>query len=435
MKGKESCPGSKLLLGVALLLASAVLIFQLLPEAFFSTWSQEDSTRYSAPLQSYYHGSNGKPEPKRQLVQLLERYRERHQRALRNPRGHNFLLCESSVVSGFGNRWPFLVTCFGVALLTDRVLLILDNDNWMDFFEPPVQLNFHKVSLSPEWQSFLHDHPLPQEAAVSPYNMDNLNFSNWNASLWLKMRESLHWMLPLLAGNPHHKGFLEEYFHYGHSFFELSSFLFKPSRQLLEASSSWKEAHRLQHTYLIAMQIRVKKAQQVGIETLVPLANFIKVATLIYKSYAAEQRDAAFYICSDDKDLRLEAETQLKKLGCRVETLDERLVYDPKGQEGLTRNNRKGAFIGMLEMHLMSQADQLIITYGSSYGWTAGAWGGIRPWYVTPTGFFGSPVSDPCMDFGVYFEQELGEAHILHSQCTYDLSKESLINLRREGQR
>ncbi len=342
---------------MAVLLASAVLIFQLLPEAFFSAWPQEDSLTRST---RHHH------EATVIIIQMMESQSPRGsscsslkgtvrgpQRALRHPRQHNFLLCESNEANGFGNRWPFLVTCFAVALLTDRVLLILDNDQWMDFFEPPVQFNFHKVSLSPQWQSFLHDHPLPQDGAVSAYNMDNLNFSNWNASLWLKLKPCLHWMLPLLSGNPHHKGFLEEHFHYGHSFFELSSFLFKPRRQLLEASSSWKEAHLLQHTYLIAMHIRVKKAQQVGFEA-VPLADFIKVATLIYKSYAAEQPDAAFYICSDDKDLRLEAVTQLKKLGCRVETLDESLVYDPHGMEGLTRNNRKGAFIGMLEMHLIS---------------------------------------------------------------------------------
>jgi hypothetical protein len=54
----------------------------------------------------------------------------------------------------------------------------------------------------------------------------------------------------------------------------------------------------------------------------------------------------------------------------------EELVYSETGNEGLSRDNKAGLKIGLLEMFMLASADEAIGTIGSGFNFVAASFGG-----------------------------------------------------------
>ncbi len=207
-------------------------------------------------------------------------------------------------------------------------------------------------------------------------NADFWLLDDWRTSPYVEEYKNI-WVdydmdypLALMQANVHMKSFMKKYFPRRNPFYELAMVLLKLEPALTETIMEARQARFARHT--IGVQIRRLKGHS---DYLPPVENYARLALAIQQEKGWTDEDTAFFLATDTPSVYVDM----------MKALPGRTVVNLKCN--LTLGRQESANPGTLEdalidMRLLSMCNEIIVTYGSSFGSTAAAWGGLKAYVI-----------------------------------------------------
>ncbi|KXS19238.1 hypothetical protein M427DRAFT_53193, partial [Gonapodya prolifera JEL478] len=151
--------------------------------------------------------------------------------------------------------------------------------------------------------------------------------------------------------------------------------------------------------YVIGIQIRTLKET----DTVPPIKHYVDAAMAIWRSSRQPWSKTRIFLATDTASAREEVRSELllhhKTIVSDCASINSELVAcegsaDLEVEHLLYREDSDISFgniisrtvesdtDGLIDMKLLSMCDDLVVTYGSSFGFVGAAWGGIVPTYV-----------------------------------------------------
>lgn len=217
----------------------------------------------------------------------------------------------------------------------------------------------------------------PSHYDIEIMGLKNLEFwllEDWRTSEIAKKYDIIRlwydrdYPLALMQANVHLQWFMQEYFPRANPFFKLAGELLTLLPALEKTAMDFRQERFAPHT--IGLQIRRLKGNQ---NFLPDVENYARLARAIQQQRGWADNETTFFVASDDTSIipRLE-----KILPARS------LVQRGKNMSTAIQISRNPGSLqdALVDARLLSFCEEIITTYGSSFGSTAAAWGGIEPY-------------------------------------------------------
>ncbi|CAG8551746.1 13931_t:CDS:2 [Racocetra fulgida] len=252
------------------------------------------------------------------------------------------VVVQTDLTKGYGNRIPPLVCGFIYSLLSDRLFFIDGYDNFTDYYEKDFELdwkiveNMYKNSTSRHLhkRNILNDFQLMATGNLSNDKTDILYVATWD------------YVCALITSNPHYKEWFNKLIPDSRVFTAISLKLLRLhpniSKQVeIFADNNFKD-------YNIGIHVREKKTTN-RLKT--PIEHFSEVVKMLI--LGMKNMNITIFVAADSNN---------------VHTDDNMDAPNPY-------NSNTGTEIGaLIDMKLLSLCDDLVITYGSTFGYTAVGW-------------------------------------------------------------
>ncbi len=176
--------------------------------------------------------------------------------------------------------------------------------------------------------------------------------------------------LALMQANVHMQSFMKRYFPRGNPFYELAGELLKLQPALEETIMKARQTMFAPHT--IGLQIRRYKGHN---NFLPAVENYARLALAIQQEKGWADNETAFFLASDNPSVYGDLETVLK--GRSVLQMEKKMTM------GMQQSANPGSIRDAIaDIRLLSMCDEIVTTYGSSFGSMAAAWGGVEPYVM-----------------------------------------------------
>jgi hypothetical protein len=308
---------------------------------------------------------------------MYDEYIKKHERTLllekEGVKG-KYVYCAPHPAGGFGNRLPPYVTAFLIALLTDRVLLV----NWESKERPFTELVEPGFEiLMPSWLDFSK-----RERYTTYFRGSSgtdlaltANLTTALAKFDVLQVESNDYPLVLFYANPHYQEWL--YATFGMNAYSIiSRRLFRPHPNVQAIVDDFREKNFGKHN--IGIQIRTERNRASP-------ATFARVAKLLQMSYYPTQASTTRYFLATDQEY---VRGQIEKV------LGNEVIYVEPFRGRYTNDSE---LYGLVDMILLSSTDLLVISFSSSFGWTASAMEATTSYMVYNDDTYGGlAIVDPC---------------------------------------
>ncbi|CAG8549949.1 22059_t:CDS:2 [Racocetra persica] len=274
------------------------------------------------------------------------------------------VVVQSDLTKGYGNRIPPLVCGFIYSLLSDRLFFIDGYDNFSSYYEKDFEHNWKIVENMYKNSSSRHlhkrnvynDFQLVATGNLSNDKTDILYVATWD------------YACAPITSNPHYKEWFNKLIPDSRVFTAISLKLIRLhpniSKQVeIFADNNFKD-------YNIGIHLREKKTTN---RLITPIDHFSEVVKMLI--LGMKNTNITIFVSADSNNGR-------KKL---VNLLDEIIIYnnnsinivhtDDNMDAPNPFNSNTGTEIGaLIDMKLLSLCDDLVITYGSTFGYTAAGW-------------------------------------------------------------
>jgi hypothetical protein len=176
--------------------------------------------------------------------------------------------------------------------------------------------------------------------------------------------------LALMQANVHLKPFMKRYFPRGNPFHALAGEFLKLQPALEDTIKNARQAMFAPHT--IGLQIRRLKGHG---GFLPAVENYARLAVAIQQQKGWTDEETAFFVATDNPSVFAHLEKVLP--GRAVLQVEKNMTF------GLQQSANPGTINdAIVDIRLLSLCDEIITTYGSSFGSMAAAWGGVEPFVM-----------------------------------------------------
>ncbi|BDA51570.1 probable fucosyltransferase 5 [Coccomyxa sp. Obi] len=327
------------------------------------------------------------------LEELLRSYKTRHNACTSSKAlpGRYIVVRTYDWMAGLGNTLPSVVSGLLLALLMERCLFV-DFHFFNEYFTH--ELDFSWDRHAERLLAHGHNASLP-ENIPAPFASGHPTTSNFSevADVWMfrdipvhyerhygiEVLADLDWSAALLQSNPFHQAFLDKYFPRREIFRPLASFLLRPAPQYDHKITAFKRKHFTHFT--IGLQIRRRKCdfEELHCDTRPSIESYCDVARSIQLARDVADSDVRFFIAADVP----ETYPQVTKILGRERVIfveDGIVKFSPIRDRGKNPIGNPGSLeSALVDIALLSQCDDIITTFASSFGYVAAAWGGIAP--------------------------------------------------------
>jgi hypothetical protein len=206
--------------------------------------------------------------------------------------------------------------------------------------------------------------------------MDMWLLSDWNSHDVVQHHDIIaldhefDYPVAVMEANIYVKPFLDRYFGRRDYFHEISKFIF-PLKQPLVDRVDKVYAGGFQQC-MIGLQIRRLKGHG---DYLPQVDSFTHLALAVQKARGWSDEETGFLVATDVPEIVHDVRTALRGRVVVYMDKDMKVVYQPNENPGTVVD-------ALIDMKLLSMCDEILITYGSSFGQIAAAWGGLKPYVL-----------------------------------------------------
>ncbi|BDA44693.1 hypothetical protein COCOBI_06-1710 [Coccomyxa sp. Obi] len=318
------------------------------------------------------------------LESVLNNYRMRHAQCVSSTAlpGKYIVMSMVDDYAGLGNQFPSVITGFLLALVTERCYFI-DFPFYHRVMAPELDFSWdnHKARLL----SFGHDVNVIQPKEIQFWKGEDLNGWLMHDQKWyydafygIMLKNDPDYSGSLLQANPYHATWLRAVFPTGEMFQPLAHFLLKTKPEIEHQVQEFKKKHFRQVT--IGLQIRRLKCDghdgSIHCDQLPEVENFAAVARALQLARGLDDADVRFFVGADERE---SYDKVVKALG------QDMVIFRADNGVGMVSskvigvNNPGTPESALIDMRLLSECNELVVTVGSSYGSVAAGWGGIPP--------------------------------------------------------
>jgi len=362
------------------------------------------------------------------LENLLDQYRTSHRLfyASGTAAAERIIIYEAGTDDGYGNRLPGLITAFVWALLDGRILLT----EWHD-------------------DKILMPFPAPFGTLFEPSGMeldvDVLNFPGLDEAeklngrqIWAQLSQdrldtafpqrvikfhSDDWLFPLFQNNPHYSERVRALFPRGRAFFHLAQFLLPLASELQSKVDEFQA--KMFAPNVVGMHLRLQKVMpdDQGRKTLRAPSpeTFFETARMVQIGRGMPENDTVFYLATETAAAVNAAREWFSQRNLRLVLLDDMFPMKRKDHRDAERGSVEALHNAIIEMKLLSLADEMVGTFASSYSYCASSWGNVIPYYVMPDrSYWYAGLSEPCFRHASRGHAEFMQGApelVYHSSC------------------
>lgn len=215
----------------------------------------------------------------------------------------------------------------------------------------------------------------PKRRILSGHDYPTLllgNFSGgiWDSELSIEFAYDRDYPLGYIQANPNLSEFMQLFFEGRDPFYELSQFFVRPKADILMAVQTSQKTMFRRH--MIGIQLRRLKGPA---EKLPEVKNYGVLADAILKQHGWNNNDTGIFVSTDSPSV-------LKEL---ISAFPEKhfIFLDKNMSFGLQSSPNPGRiFDAYVDLFLLSACDEIILTFGSSFGWMAAGLGGVKPYMM-----------------------------------------------------
>jgi hypothetical protein len=174
----------------------------------------------------------------------------------------------------------------------------------------------------------------------------------------------------VMEGNPHVKPFLDRYFGHRDSYHAISSIIFPLKQPLVDRVEAVCAGGFQRH--MIGLQMRRLKGHG---DYLPEVDSFTHLALAVQEARGWTDDETGFFVATDVPGVLDDVKAALPGRTVVYMEKDMKIAFQP--------NENPGTVIdALIDMKLLSVCDEILITYGSSFGQVAAAWGGLKPYVL-----------------------------------------------------
>ena len=312
-----------------------------------------------------------------------------------------FIIVEVAMDLGLGNRIPNILTGIMLGLLLNRTVLIYgwQLDAWSEIFDTYRPVNcFHSAQLEDICQQGLsfgkrlnwidtNDARKHQTA-----NWERTILRSGDMALFYRdyshlVLRSADYLAPLFMENPRHQWLFDQLGFRNPSGIVYRSFLF-PSQKMLFHLNASSHSHYPTIGLHLRLQKRIAAARMpVNIDLFFSLAKMIA-------ANSPSNSQFGIYLASDTPALVVPHANGFISSNPTFHLLNSTTLQ--RSQTPLVSPDQSD-FEDMAELLLLSRSNFLVLTEGSSFGWTASLIGNISPCFIqAKSTFWCSPIADAC---------------------------------------
>ncbi|KXS19242.1 glycosyltransferase family 37 protein [Gonapodya prolifera JEL478] len=383
-----------------------------------------------------------KPPITKAFLAAYSSYAENHARTMANVTPDSRFFVDIVDMGGLGNRFPGQISSLIFAMLLNRTFLIFDRNGgpggmWFSYFQPispttsPLDFNWNAnaVRITEGLQidkravnmTALRLDPNPSPfcfKTLSLYDYVQMTTTNWTDDKEIEKHKilchwSFHYQVANLWGNPRYRPKLLEWFPTMEAFYATSKLLMRVTGAAKEKFLSYYSSHffykaqpsprsgasldqfsqylvtKYSRYYVIGVHIRTFKETQ----TVPPTKFFVDVAVSIWRSSGRPWDKTRFFLSTDHwrvrqefaQELLLHNQIALGETPVLMEQEDPQSRDIPRLKQFIYRadNDQLHHEVeAVIDMKTLAMCDELVLTYGSSFGYVAAGWGGIVPIFV-----------------------------------------------------
>ncbi|CAG8495703.1 19033_t:CDS:1 [Cetraspora pellucida] len=276
------------------------------------------------------------------------------------------IVAQPDMNTGYGNRLVGVVCGFLYSLITDRLFFIDGYSNFENYYEKDFEHDWKIIEYLYQNSSsrYLHDNndyndfPLVARGNLSDEKTDILYVHTWDYSC-----------APIMS-NPHYKNWFDKIIPDYNVFSAVSLKLLRLHPQISQKVETF--ANNNFNDHIIGIHYREKKSPH---DMVIPIEHYVNVVRMLLVE--AQNTNVTLFVAADNNN-------GLKKL---VDSLHEAINSNSNdssvkifhSQDDLDAKNsvswNTGTEVGaLIDIKLLSLCDDLVITYGSSFGFLAAAW-------------------------------------------------------------
>ncbi|CAG8654994.1 14076_t:CDS:1, partial [Cetraspora pellucida] len=271
--------------------------------------------------------------------------------------------------TGLGNRFPGIVCGFLYSIITDRLFFINGYKDFHDYFEKDFEHNWEKVAhlYKDRKNKNLHnilrnDFPL--------ITRGNLNSDYVNSFDILNVRTWDYACAPIMS-NPNHKEWIKEIIPDYKIFTVISQKLLRLKSDIQKQVGNFMINHFSE--YNIGIHLRMKKATPKTKGWIIPIDHYCRVVETLLIGI---KKNVSIFIAADENKSR---DTLISCIQNSITSNHQefvKIVYINNNMSLVNPNNRNpGTELGsLIDMKILSLCDDLILTFGSTFGFVAAGW-------------------------------------------------------------
>lgn len=319
-----------------------------------------------------------------------------------NGEGNRYLAYRPHEGDGLGNRILGTASAWILSLLTDRILLVASPGQveWNELFCEPFFQTSWLWPMPIEWfqgrdcddLTVKMDRNYPSPVRIARINLDHRKDNRAYQALvcrgdlredWQKVKVMVvsinQWLVPLLMSNPQYRSKLQEWFPEGDGFTQILSYLFHPANSIWQRIQP-KLNEWSQNTVAIHLRDFAIWVTQVG--------HFDKVTSVMTCIQQHSLNTKQVYLATMNRD----SYNQLSK--------HYNVTYEANSTPTEQLFTTEALQSAMLDMYTLSQAQDLILSPGSTMGYIAQALAGRPAWLLDPQGCTRYRSHEPCLHAG-----------------------------------
>ena len=277
------------------------------------------------------------------------------------------VVVKPSMKTGYGNRFPILTCGFLYSLVTDRLFFIDGYQNFEDYFKKDFNHDWESVAKLYENSTakYLHNGNGNNEFAL--ITRGDLSSAEVNSSTILYVKSWDYACAPLTS-NPHYQEWFEQMIPDYKVFATISSKLLRLQENIDEQAKNFVSSNF--SDYNMGIHLRTKKSTK---KMVIPVEHYCQAVRMIL--LGKKENSVSIFVAADTNQGRDNLVDCLRHFLSHNDN-SVKVVYVENNmniKNPLTHNpgNEENALV---DMKLLSWCDDLVITYGSSFGFVAAGW-------------------------------------------------------------
>ncbi|CAG8541345.1 15789_t:CDS:1 [Dentiscutata erythropus] len=273
--------------------------------------------------------------------------------------------------TGIGNRFPGIVCGFLYSIITDRLLFIDGYKDFTDYFEKDFEHNWEKVANLYQNRSVKSLHSIKKNE-FPLIARGNLSSEEVNSYDILRIHTWDYVCVPIMS-NPNYKEWIKEIIPDYKIFTVISQKLLRLKFDINKQVENFITNNFGE--YNIGIHLRVRKKTKKTNKMIIPIKHYSQVVEMLLMGI--DKKNVTVFIAADTNESRnnlinyvhKSLDSDNKKFVKIVHINNDMSIENPYSH--FNRGTEIGALI---DMKILSFCDDLVLTYGSTFGYIAAGW-------------------------------------------------------------